>query len=240
MVEAVNLEKRGRLKGVSFRLEAGGYLLLGPNGAGKSTLLALLAGRLLPDGGEARLLGRPPRDPGLVPLRAYVPQQVALPPFLTVLEVLEMARRLKGLPPSALEEAAERMGLEGRLSSRVGTLSGGYRQRLALAAGLMGRPPVWLLDEPISALDPGGLRRFVLWARDHLEGGGLLLVSLHRLEEVQDLGGRALLLFRGRLLLELPVEELFTYRLADGTPLSGVLRDAHPKVREVFYGEESA
>lgn len=223
MVVAENLSKKGRLKGVTLQVAGGVVGLLGPNGAGKSTLLALLAGRLKPDGGKAALFSHAPRDPRVLPLRAYLPQTPRLFPHLRALEVLEGARRVKGLGQEALEEALERMGLEGLLGKRVGELSGGQRQRLALAASLMGDPPVWLLDEPTAALDPRGRERFWAWVEGKKEG--VVLVALHHVEEAQR--ADRLLLLKGGSILE------------DGSPrgILGSMGERLSWLMEVLYEE---
>ncbi|WP_027881444.1 ATP-binding cassette domain-containing protein [Meiothermus rufus] len=202
MVEVVDLYKKGRLKGVSLFLEAGSLALLGPNGAGKSTLLGLLAGRLRADAGRVALFGFAPRSLEAARRRAYIPQQVAFPPALRVGEVLEAARRLKGASLEEQQEALERMGLEPYLRRPVGQLSGGWRQRLALAAGLMGYAPLWLLDEPASALDAEGLGRLQDWLLAHTATGGLVILSAHRKEEVLRLAERYVRLENGQVVEE--------------------------------------
>ncbi|GEM82018.1 ABC transporter ATP-binding protein [Meiothermus hypogaeus] len=199
MVEVVGLRKKGRLEGISLRLEAGSLALLGPNGAGKSTLLGLLAGRLKPDGGLVRLFGHDPRSLGAARARAYIPQHLAFPATLRVEEVLEAARRLKGASSADKDEALERMGLQAHYKRPVAQLSGGWRQRLALAAGLMGYPPLWLLDEPSSALDTEGLDRLQDWLSAHLTMGGLVILSAHRQEEISRLAERFIRLENGRV-----------------------------------------
>ncbi len=199
MVEVVDLYKKGRLEGVNLRLATGSLALLGPNGAGKSTLLGLLAGRLRPDGGLARLFGHDPRSLGAASVRAYIPQHLTFPPTLRVKEVLEAARRLKGASPADKNEALERMGLATYLKRPVAQLSGGWRQRLALAAGLMGYPPLWLLDEPASALDTEGLSRLQDWLSAHLAMGGLAILSAHRQEEIARLAELFLRLENGQV-----------------------------------------
>jgi len=200
MVEVIDLYKKGRLREVNLRLEAGSLALLGPNGAGKSTLLGLLAGRLKPDGGAARIFGQPSRSLAAARVRAYIPQHLSLPPTLRVAEVLEAARRLKGARPEDKTEALERMGLGAYLKRPVAQLSGGYIQRLALAAGLMGYPPMlWLLDEPASALDTEGLNRLQDWLSAHLATGGLVILSAHRQEEISRLAEKFVRLENGRV-----------------------------------------
>ncbi len=246
MVEVVGVTKRGRVEGVGFSLEAGALALVGPNGAGKTTVLNLIVGRIKPDAGEVRIAGHPPRSLEAARLRAYVPQQIAFPLHLRVREVLAAAQSLSGASEDQAEEAAERMGLLPFRDHFVGNLSGGYRQRLALAAGLMGEKRLWLLDEPASALDPGGFARLVEWTREHKERGGLLIVSAHRPDEVEAFADEALLLSAGRVRWRGPVERLYTYRLPDGRSLSEVLpgvrvvREPVDVLREVLYEEESA
>ncbi len=158
-------------------------------------------------------------------MRAYLPQSPRLFPHLTGREVLELSRKAKGLGREALEEAVDRMGLEGFLGKRVGLLSGGQRQRLALAASLMGNPPVWLLDEPTAALDPKGRERF--WAWVGARGEGLALLALHSLEEAAS-AQHLVLLKGGRLLEEGPPAKLL-----------GPRGERLPWLMEVLY-EESA
>lgn len=223
MVAVAGLRKGKRLLGVSLWAEGGVVGLLGPNGAGKSTLLALLAGRLRPDGGEARLLGYTPWDPRALSLRTYLPQNPRLFPHLRVGEVLEGARRVKGVGRGALEEALERMGLAPLLGRRVGELSGGQRQRLALAAALMGDPPIWLLDEPTAALDPKGRARFWAWVGEKREG--VVLLALHHVEEARQ--ADRLVLLKGGSLLE------------EGSPdeVLGPRGERLPWLMEVLYEE---
>jgi ABC-type sulfate/molybdate transport systems ATPase subunit len=91
------------------------------------------------------------------------------------------------------------MGLAGHLKRPVAQLSGGWRQRLALAAGLLGYPPLWLLDEPASALDTEGLQRLQDWLAAHLATDGLVILSAHRQEEISRLAERFLRLENGQV-----------------------------------------
>ncbi len=200
MVEVVELYKKGRLNGVNLRLEGGSLALLGPNGAGKSTLLGVLAGRLQADRGSVRLFGHLPRSPEAARRRAYIPQQIAFPPTLRVAEVLQTAQKLKQATLEEKAEAAWRMGLEAHLKRPVAQLSGGWRQRLALAAGLMGSPELWLLDEPAAALDAEGLARLQSWLLAHLGTGGMVVLSAHRQEEVSRLAERYVRLEHGQVI----------------------------------------
>jgi ABC-type multidrug transport system ATPase subunit len=244
MVAVSGLGKRGRLFDVSFEFEQGSLALIGPNGAGKSTLLSILAGRIKADGGEAKLFGSPPRSLNAAKLRAYLPQQVAFPVHLRAREILQAARQLKGLAGGALAEAVARMHLEPVLDKPVGTLSGGMRQRLALAAGLMGGARLWLLDEPAAAIDPGGFSCLQAWLSDHRRSGGTVIISAHRPEEVAALATEALLLRAGRLIHRAKVEDLYRYVLSDGRRLDEVLpgarltREPVAALREALYEED--
>ncbi|MCS7069225.1 MAG: ABC transporter ATP-binding protein [Meiothermus sp.] len=199
MVEVVNLHKKNRLAEINLSLPSGSLALLGPNGAGKSTLLGLLAGRLRPDGGVVRLFGHDPRSLGAARARAYIPQHLTFPATLRVGEILEAARQLKGASLEDKCEATERMGLQAFLKRPVAQLSGGWRQRLALAAGLMGYPPLWLLDEPAAALDSEGLGHLQDWVAAHLAMGGLVILSAHRQEEILRLAEQFVRLEHGRV-----------------------------------------
>lgn len=190
MIHVDDVRWRGRLDGVTLSVDAGAVALVGPNGAGKSSVLALLAGRATPQRGRVEIGGVPARDPRAAALRGYVPQGIALPGGARVHEVLAVARHVRRASEDAVAEAIERLALDPLLRRRVARLSGGEAQRVAVAAALMGDPPVWLLDEPASALDADGLERLGAWLHDHVEAGGVALVSAHRATEVARLARR--------------------------------------------------
>ncbi len=175
---------RGRLAPLDLRLGAGVTALVGGNGSGKSTFLALAAGRLAATSGQVRVGGMPARGPGAARLRADVPQRVDFPARARVSELLGVARGARGVSAEAVAAAVERLALAPLLGRLAGDLSGGERQRVALAAALMGTPPIWLLDEPAASLDRLGLERLSAWVRAHAAAGGTVLVSVHRDEEV--------------------------------------------------------
>lgn len=199
MIRFEDVTWRGRVRDVTLELHPGASALVGPNGAGKSSLLSLLAGRAAPQRGRVLIGGLSARDPRAAPLRGYVPQSIRLPAGARVDEVLSVARHLRRSDSDALEEAIERLGLDPLLARRVNTLSGGETQRVAVAVALLGRPRVWLLDEPASALDSEGLERLATWLDEHVSHGGTALVSAHRPQEVERLARHVVRLAEGRV-----------------------------------------
>jgi ABC-2 type transport system ATP-binding protein len=184
---------RRALDGVSFAAEAGERLaVIGPNGAGKTTLLQILAGSLAPTSGAVDA-------PDAV---GWVPQQAAVYSKLSVAENLRLFARLErvGDVDAAVERMLEQTGLRDRADDEVGRLSGGNRQRLNIAVGLLSEPPVVLLDEPSSSLDPR--QREVLWAFvENLAGGGTTVVfTTHNVGEARHHADRVLVLADGELL----------------------------------------
>lgn len=205
---------RMALDGVALGIESGEtFGLLGPNGAGKTTLLRVLSGVLAPDSGHASVHGLDVASrSGEVKRRVgVVPQEVALYNELTPRESLVAMAMLYGLGRREAGARAgallETVGLAGRAGDAVGTLSGGMRNRLNIALGLVHDPAVLLLDEPTVGLDPGA--RAATWQLLlRLRGQGrTLVVSTHDLEEARILCGRAMLLSEGRVLASGSVDD---------------------------------
>lgn len=165
------------------------YGFLGPNGSGKTTTLRMICGLLTPDGGRGSCLGYDilkERDK----IRRYVgymTQQFSLYNDLSIRENLEFVARVYGMPDpaQAATEAIERLGLEDRGQQLAGTLSGGWKQRLALGACILPKPDLLLLDEPTAGVDPKARREF--WAEIHklAVGGMTVLVSTHYMDEAE-------------------------------------------------------
>jgi ABC-2 type transport system ATP-binding protein len=197
------------LDGLTLTVQRGGIFgLLGPNGAGKTTLIRILTTLLAPDAGTARVAGVDVRaDPAGVRARiGLAGQSAAVDDYLTGRENVEMIGRLYGLSRGQARwrggEVLERIALAGVADRQVKTYSGGMRRRLDLAASLVGRPPVLLLDEPTAGLDPAS--RHDLWAliRDLVEGGTTVLLTTQYLEEADQLADRIAVIDHGRLLTE--------------------------------------
>jgi heme exporter protein A len=149
---------RVALEGVSFRLEAGRTLgVLGPNGAGKSTLLRVLATLLRPHAGSVSVLGASlPREAWKVRGRVgYLGHEPALYRSLTARENLVFAARLHDVPEKRVDELLAEVGLAARADDRVDEFSRGMKQRVAAARAVLHDPELLLLDEPLSAIDPG-------------------------------------------------------------------------------------
>lgn len=204
------------LTDVSFTIETGQAVALwGANGAGKTTALRALLG-VLPCEGELRIGGLDVRRRGREARRllGFVPQEIAFPE-LTAGEALELFARLHGAPRERIAGLVTRLGLEEELDKRVQGLSGGRKQRLALAVALVADPPLLLLDEPSSNLDAAARRELIDLLAELKAEGKTLVFSSHRPEEVARLADRVLHLDAGRLVADLPPAVLLAAELAE-------------------------
>jgi len=184
---------------------------LGPNGSGKTTSLRMLCGLLTPDAGEGRVLGLNFRRQAAEVKRqvGYMTQKFGLYDDLSIRENLDFVARLYGLADrrAKVAGALERLGLDDRSNQLAGTLSGGWKQRLALAACILHEPDLLLLDEPTAGVDPKARREF--WNEIHtLAAGGMtVLVSTHYMDEAERCHRIAYLAY-GRLLAKGTVAEV--------------------------------
>ena len=183
------------------------YGFLGPNGAGKSTTIRMLCGLLAPSAGEARVLGHEmPRDAEILRRKlGYMTQNFSLYADLTVRENLEFMAEIFSLPRAEriarIQEAMQRYFLADLAGRRAGSMSGGQKQRLALAAATLHSPELLFLDEPTSAVDPQSRRDF--WDRlfELAAAGTTILVSTHLMDEAERCHGLAII-SRGKLVAE--------------------------------------
>jgi ABC-2 type transport system ATP-binding protein len=191
---------------VSLRIEPGEVFgVLGPNGAGKSTTIRMLCGLLDPSGGRATVVGIDvARHPERVKARiGYMTQRFSLYEDLTVRENLVFYASIYGVAArrrrARVEEVVERTGLGDRRGQLAGTLSGGWKQRLALACATIHEPPLLFLDEPTAGVDPVSRREF--WERIHAisAAGTTVLVTTHYMDEAERCH-RLAFIFRGRVL----------------------------------------
>ena len=219
VLSAVGLTKRfGELTAVSdlsFELEAGAVTgFLGPNGAGKTTTLRLALGLAAPTSGQALVFGRPFIELEHPGTRVGAVLEVAdLHPGRTARDHLRVLAPAARVPASRVDEVLALVDLTGAASRRAGDYSLGMRQRLGLAAALLGDPELLILDEPANGLDPEGARWLRDFLRDFASTGRTVFVSSHHLAEVQQTVDRVVIIKHGRLIAEAPLGEL-TARLA--------------------------
>lgn len=197
------------VKDISFQVQPGELFgLLGPNGAGKTTTIRCLCTLAKPDRGRVEVAGVSAiAAPRQVRKRlGYVAQEVALDKVLTGRELLELQAALYHLPRAAAQERIaqliELLGLGEYADQKTGTYSGGLRRRLDLAAGLLHRPDVLVLDEPTVGLDVES--RFVVWdfLRQLRDAGTTVLITSHYLEEIDSLADRLAIIDRGVVIAE--------------------------------------
>ena len=187
--------ERVALTDVSFQLASGEILaVIGPNGAGKTTLLSLLAGAATPSGGEV-----------LAPAGERIgwgPQQTAVYSKLSVLENLRLFARLERVadPEAAVAAMLEQTGLGDRANEQLGRLSGGNRQRVNIAIGLLAQPAVALLDEPSASLDPRQRARLWRFIAARAPAGTSIVFTTHDIGEAERYAARVLVLADGELL----------------------------------------
>jgi ABC-2 type transport system ATP-binding protein len=205
--------KAQALSQVSFELKRGEVFgLVGLNGAGKSTLMKTAVGLLHPDEGVVRLFGLDPRDREARRRLGYLPELPYFPGYLSACEVLVYYGRLHGLPKAGLRkrvlDVLERVGLSAAAFDPIHRYSKGMQQRVGLAQTLLHDPDVLLLDEPMSGLDPLGMKEM----RDIILGeraaGKTIFFNSHGLAEVERICDRVGVMHRGRLVLVDGVPEL--------------------------------
>jgi ABC-2 type transport system ATP-binding protein len=201
---------REAVKGVSFCIAEGEcYGLLGPNGAGKTTTISMLCGLILPDQGEVTVDGFAGGSLEAKAAVGYVPQDLALYPDLSAVENLTFFGQLYGLGGKELQgrigETLELVGLADRGKDRIGTYSGGMKRRANMAAGLLHRPKLLVLDEPTVGVDPQS-RNAILETVGRL--GIAVLYTTHYMEEAARLCDRIGIIDDGRLIAEGTAESL--------------------------------
>jgi ABC-2 type transport system ATP-binding protein len=250
VIEARGLSRRfGTLvavRDVSLTVHRGEIFgVLGPNGAGKSTTIRMLCGILDPSSGSGRVVGHElPGEAEAIKTRiGYMTQRFSLYEDLTVLENLRFYAGIYGVPRATrsarLDEAIERAGLEDRRHQLAGTLSGGWKQRVALASATIHRPPLLFLDEPTAGVDPVSRRDF--WDHIHVVAaeGTTVLMTTHYMDEAERCH-RLAFIFRGSVLdVGTPAEivarrNLRVVELDVASPIEAAQKlRARPEVEEV-------
>ena len=214
--------------------------LIGPNGAGKTTFIKILLGIARASSGSVKLLGGDPEDVAVRRRVGYLPERLHLPHAWTPPAFLASVARLKGVdaPPAALSDLLGRVGLANDAGRKIGGFSKGMRQRLGLAAALLGTPDLLVLDEPTDGIDPLGrmeVRRILL---DELARGATLFLNSHLLAETERVCGRVAVLSAGRVLREGRLEDLcrsgslYRVRFAGGADAGAVAEAGFTPGRE--------
>jgi len=219
IVEVSGLVKRfGELTavdGVSFEIADGEIFgLLGPNGAGKTTTISMISCLLAPDEGDVRVAGHSVTEDSIGVRRALgvVPQEIALYPTLTAAENLKFWGRMYGLSGRSLDDAVAyglaMAGLEDKAKVRVETFSGGMKRRINIAAGILHRPQVLLMDEPTVGIDPQSRNHILETVRDLNREGMTVVYTSHYMEEVEALCDRIAIVDHGRCIALGTLDEL--------------------------------
>ncbi|GAA1658355.1 ABC transporter ATP-binding protein [Actinoplanes couchii] len=195
---------------LTFTVEAGQVTgFLGPNGAGKTTTMRMIVGLAAPDRGTATIGGR---HYGSLPVPltevGALLDAAAVHGGRTARDHLLALAASNGLPPGRVEDVLTRTGMAGVAVKRAGTFSLGMRQRLGIAAALLGDPRVLIFDEPVNGLDPEGIR----WARELMRAlaaeGRAVLVSSHLMSEMAQTADHLIVIGRGRIIADTPASEL--------------------------------
>jgi ABC-2 type transport system ATP-binding protein len=232
VIEVNELTKRYRdaaaVDRLSFTVKPGMVTgFLGPNGAGKTTTMRVLLGLVAPTSGEALVNGRryTAIDRPLHEVGALL-DAGDVHPGRSAINHLRWLARTNGITAARITTTLEQVGLAGAARKRVGGFSLGMRQRLGIAAALLGDPGVLVLDEPVNGLDPQGMR----WLRGLLRSlateGRTVFLSSHLMSEMELIADRLIIIGRGRLLADTTVGELVT---GDG---SATLEDAYLQITE--------
>jgi ABC-2 type transport system ATP-binding protein len=224
-IDVIGLRKRFgptlALDGMSFAVRPGRVTgFIGPNGAGKTTTMRVILGLEAPDEGRALIGGQPYRR-----LRHPLTQvgslldASALQPSRTGRNHLLWLAKSQGLPAARVDEVTGQAGLQAVAKRKAGGYSLGMRQRLGIAAALLGDPPVLILDEPFNGMDPEG----IVWMRGFLRGlaaqGRAILVSSHLMSELQDTADHLVIVGRGAVIADTSTRALLTAAAGDRVTL---------------------
>ncbi|TDB97625.1 ATP-binding cassette domain-containing protein [Actinomadura sp. 7K534] len=184
------------------------YGFLGPNGAGKTTTLRMILGLIRPSGGSATVLGRPAGGAGVNRQVGALVEGPGFYPYLSGRDNLRVLARYRGIGDGGVGRVLERVGLAERASDAFKAYSLGMKQRLGVAAALLGDPGLLVLDEPTNGLDPAGVGDMRRLLTELAAAGHTVLLSSHMLSEVQETCDRVGVINRGRLVVEATVGEL--------------------------------
>lgn len=205
------------VQGLSFQVAAGEVLgLVGPNGAGKTTTIRSIAGIIIPTAGRIRVAGHDlALDPVLAKAAlAFIPDEPHLFEYLTVEEHLRFVGRLYGVGDvgARIPDLLAELDLAEKRDALPGELSRGMKQKLAIACGLLHEPRALLLDEPLTGLDPVGIRRMKATIMRRAAGGSAVILSSHLLHLVEEICTRLLILRRGKVVAFGTIDEIVSGR----------------------------
>lgn len=221
MIEVDGLQKLygdfPAVQSLSFQVGAGEVLgLVGPNGAGKTTTIRSIAGIIIPTGGRIRIAGHDlAKDPvAAKSALAFIPDEPHLFEYLTVEEHLRFIARLyqMGDVGARIPGLLEELELADKRGALPGELSRGMKQKLAIACGLLHEPKALLLDEPLTGLDPVGIRRMKATIMRRAAGGSAVILSSHLLHLVEEICTRVLVMQRGRVVAFGTIAEIIAGR----------------------------
>jgi ABC-2 type transport system ATP-binding protein len=218
MIQASGVTKRfGHVRAldkVNFEVRRGEVVgFLGPNGAGKSTTMRILTCYIAPSAGTARVHGHDVFDEPLAVRQkiGYLPQRAPLYTDMNVWDYLKFAAELRGIDDSTfrkrLKKVVEVCGLAQSLGKEIGTLSHGYRQRVGLGQALIHDPPILILDEPTSDLDPNEKAEVLRYIKE-IGKDRTILLSTHNLAEVEESCARAIIVSKGRVVADGPLDNI--------------------------------
>ncbi|NGN94908.1 ATP-binding cassette domain-containing protein [Nocardioides sp. KC13] len=184
------------------------YGFLGPNGAGKTTTLRMMLGLIRPTAGSASVLGRPAGRPDVTARIGALIEGPGFYPYLSGRDNLRTMARYQGLPNTEVDRVLEMVDLAGRAKDAFKGYSLGMKQRLGVAAAMLGSPDLLVLDEPTNGLDPAGMADMRALVVSLAEAGQTVILSSHILAEVQEICDRVGVINNGRLLRESTVADL--------------------------------
>ena len=196
------------LKGVSFSIDEPVTLaLVGPKGSGKSTLMNIMMNLLGSDAGEIEILGMKNTDVNLFKKVSFLKDNTVLYPYLSGADHLNYAAKCYGLPRERVEEITEEPGITSYMNKRTGAYSLGMKQHLLLALALLNDPDLFILDEPLTGLDPTSVLKVRRLLQDLGKRGKTILLSSHTLSEVDKVTKEILFLKEGQVFRESLVDE---------------------------------
>ncbi len=237
MLELCNISKKYKeknaLNDVSLKLENGIYGLLGPNGAGKSTLMNIITGNLEPTEGTIKWEGKEVKELGsnYRSLLGYAPQQQGMYETFSGRIFLSYMATLKGIPKSSMEDEINRVllyvNMVEKSNQKIGTYSGGMKQRILIAQAIIGNPKLVILDEPTAGLDPKERVR-IRERIAELSKDKIILVSTHVVSDIESIAKKIILIKTGKIIDYADVRSLCDkYNVAN-------LEDVYMKI----FGEE--